>query len=206
MRPAATQFGDCATMAAHSEEFRYMSATPPLPPEARYSARARRFHWWMFGFVLLAYVLINLVDLFERGTPLRRFMMQSHVLAGLAVLALSLPRLLHRMRNAPPPILPPIAGWEVLLSRLTHGLLYGFLLVQPILGLLTVWYGGRGIFLPGTELQIPSPLAENHDLHEQLEDIHGWVGTIFYYIIGLHIVGALWHHFVRQDSTLRRIL
>jgi cytochrome b561 len=160
----------------------------------------------MFAFVTLAYLLVNLVDLFERGTPLRRFLMQSHFLAGLVVLALLLPRFLHRMRNSPPPIVPPIAAWERALSSLTHGLLYAFLLVQPLLGLLTVWLGGRGIAIPGTELQLPSPLAENHDLHEKLEDIHGWIGTIFYYVIGLHIAGALWHHFVRKDSTLRRIL
>ena len=181
-----------------------MDATP-LPPDARYSRRARLFHWWMFGFVALAYLLINLVDLYERGTPARRAVMQGHFLAGLVVLALVLPRLLHRMRNAPPPILPPIAGWEVSLSRVTHVLLYAFLVVQPLLGLLTVWFGGRGIAIPFTDLQLPSPLTENHDLHEQLEDIHGLIGEIFYYVIGLHIVGALWHHFVRHDTTLHRI-
>jgi cytochrome b561 len=182
-----------------------MSHTDPLPPEARYSRRARLFHWWMFGFVALAYLIINLVDLFERGTPLRRAVMQSHFLAGLVVLALVLPRVLHRWRTTPPAIVPPIASWEAMLSRLTHGLLYAFLLVQPVLGLLTVWYGGRGIGIPGTELMIPSPLAENHDLHEQLEDIHGYIGTIFYFVIGLHIVGAFWHHFGRHDTTLRRM-
>jgi cytochrome b561 len=181
-----------------------MDATP-LPPEARYSRRARLFHWWMFGFVALAYLLVNLVDLFERGTPMRRAVLQSHFLAGLAVLALVLPRLLHRMRNVPPPIVPPIATWEVTISRITHVLLYAFLLVQPLLGLLTVWLGGRGIGIPFTDLQLPSPLTENHDLHEQLEDIHGLIGEAFYYVIGLHIAGALWHHFVRHDSTLRRI-
>jgi cytochrome b561 len=91
------------------------------------------------------------------------------------------------------------------LSKLTHGLLYAFLVVQPILGLLSVWLGGRGIGIPGTSLMLPSPLTENHDLHEQLEDIHSWIGTVFYFVIGLHIVGALWHHFVRHDTTLRRM-
>ena len=181
-----------------------MTGFAPLPPH--YSRRARRFHWWMFGFVATAYVIINLVDLFERGTPVRRAMMQSHFLAGLVVLALVLPRLLHRMRNAPPPIVPPIARWEVLLSGLTHLLLYAFLIVQPLLGLLTVWLGGRGIGLPFTGLEIPSPLAENHAMHEKLEDIHGWIGQVFYFVIGLHIAGALWHHFVRRDTTLRRII
>jgi cytochrome b561 len=171
----------------------------------RYSRPARLFHWWMFGFVTLAYTLVNLVDLFERGTPVRRFVLQSHFLAGIAVLLLVLPRFLHRLRNTPPPIVPPIAAWEAQLSHFTHMLLYAFLLLQPLLGLLTVWLGGRGIGIPGTALQLPSPLAENHDLHEQFETVHGWLGQIFYYVIGLHIVGALWHHFVRHDTTLRRI-
>jgi cytochrome b561 len=181
-----------------------MEATPP--ESNRYSRRARLLHWWMFGFVALAYLLVNLVDLYERGTPARRAVMQGHFLAGLVVLALVLPRFLHRRRNLPPPIVPPIAAWEANLSRLTHGLLYAFLVVQPILGLVAVWLGGRGIFIPGTSLQLPSPLAENHDLHEQLEGVHEWIGEAFYYVIGLHIAGALWHHLVRKDSTLRRML
>ena len=65
--------------------------------------------------------------------------------------------------------------------------------------------GGNGSVLPFTSLHIPSPMTANHDLSEQLGNIHGWVGTIFYYVIGLHILGALWHHFVRRDDTLRRM-
>jgi len=160
----------------------------------------------MFAFVALAYLLVNLVDLFERGTPVRRAVLQSHFLTGLVVLALVLPRFLHRLRNLPPAIEPPIAPWEVMVSRMTHTLMYAFLLVQPLLGLLTVWYGGRGIGIPFTSLQVPSPLTENHDLHEQLETVHVWIGQVFYFVIGLHIVGALWHHFFRHDTTLRRIL
>ncbi len=182
-----------------------MDSSPQTDTAAHYSLRARRFHWWSFGLVALAYLLINLVDLFERGTPLRRAVLQGHFLAGLVVLALVLPRLLNRLRNAPPPIVPPIASWEARLSGLTHFLLYACLLLQPILGLLTVWLGGRGIGIPFTAIQLPSPLTENHDLHEQLGSIHGWVGTVFYYVIGLHIAGALWHHAVRHDNTLRRI-
>jgi cytochrome b561 len=49
-------------------------------------------------------------------------------------------------------------------------------------------------------------MTGNHDLGQQFEDIHGWVGTIFYYVIGLHILGALWHHFGRRDDTLRRMV
>ena len=183
-----------------------MNSVPTPVAEAKYTRRARFFHWTMFGLILAAYVLINVVDLYARGTPERRFVMQSHFLAGLCVLALVLPRLLHKLRHARPPIVPPIAGWEDSLSKLTHVLLYAFFFVQPLLGLFTVWSGGRGVGIPGTSLQIPSPLVENHDLHEQLENIHVWIGTAFYFVIGLHILGALWHHFYRRDNTLRRML
>jgi cytochrome b561 len=174
-------------------------------PVARYPRRARWFHWLAFAFVALAYVLINLRGFFAKGSAGRTLSMQGHVLAGLIVLALVLPRLLHRLRNAPPPITPPIASWEATLSRITHVALYAFLVVQPLLGLLTVFADGHGVVIPWIGLQIPSPMMANHELSEQLGNIHGWIGTIFYYVIGLHILGALWHHFVRHDDTLRRM-
>ncbi len=176
-----------------------------VAPAARYSRLARWYHWLSFAFVALAYVLINLRGMTARGSDARTLVMQGHFLAGVIVLALVLPRLLHRLRNAPPPIAPPIAAWEAGLSRLTHVALYAFLIVQPLLGLLTVFTGGHGLAIPFTGLQIPSPMTADRDLSHRLEDIHGWIGTIFYYVIGLHIAGALWHHFVRHDDTLRRM-
>jgi cytochrome b561 len=32
------------------------------------------------------------------------------------------------------------------------------------------------------------------------------VGTIFYAIIGVHVLASFWHHFVRRDAVLRRML
>ena len=63
-----------------------------------------------------------------------------------------------------PPVVPPLAGWESALSGLTHGALYAFLLVQPLLGLLAVWASGP-LKLPFVGLQIPSPMTPDHALH-----------------------------------------
>lgn len=178
---------------------------PSIAPVGRYSRSARWFHWLAFAFVGLAYLLINLRNILAHGGNARTLAMQGHVLAGLVVLALVLPQLLHRLHNAPPPITPPLAAWESLLSQLTHVALYAFLIVQPLLGLLTVFSGGHGLTVLWTSLQIPSPMTADKDLSEQLGNIHGWIGTIFYYVIGLHILAALWHHFGRHDDTLRRM-
>src|ERR1039457_630085 len=95
---------------------------------ARYSPAARWFHWLTFAFVALAYLLINLRGLAPKVGNARTLDMQGHMLAGLIVLALVLPRLLHRLGHAPPPIAPPIATWEHWLSRVTHAILYAFLI------------------------------------------------------------------------------
>ena len=178
---------------------------PSSATAARYTRRARWLHWLTFAFVAAAYVLINLREAYPRHSDGRTLAMQGHVLAGLIVLALALPRLLHRLRNAPPPITPPIAAWEAVLSRITHIALYAFLFVQPLLGLLTVFSGGHGVTIPFLGWQIPSPMAGNPALSEQIGNIHGWIGTVFYFVIGLHLLAALWHHLVRHDDTLRRM-
>lgn len=176
-----------------------------VPPTVRYSLRARWFHWAAFALVALAYLLVNLRGYFPRGSGAGNTVMQSHYLSGLVVLALVLPRLLHRIRNTPPPVVPPLAGWEHRLSRLTHLALYAFLLLQPLLGLLAVWSGGP-LELPWIGLQVPSPMAPDRALRESIGNLHGTIGEVFYYVIGLHIAAALWHHFFRRDNTLRRML
>jgi superoxide oxidase len=54
-------------------------------------------------------------------------------------------------------------------------------------------------------VQIPSPTVADRALSDELGTLHGWIGTIFYSVIGLHIPGASWHHIVRHGNTLRRM-
>ena len=180
-----------------------LTETEPLV-SGKYSRPARWLHWLVFIFVALAYLFINLRS--GPGPHAPAWPMQWHKFTGAIVLVLVLPRLFHRWRNVPPAIVPAPAPWEIKLSRISHIALYAFVIVQPLLGLLTSFAGGRGLSIPFTSLQIPSPMAANKDLAEQLGDIHGWIGSTFYFVIGLHIAAALWHHFFRHDNTLRRML
>lgn len=177
-----------------------------ISPQARYVAPARWLHWAIFALVLLAYVCINLFDLFPRGGAARLNVLASHYIAGLAVLLLVLPRLAVRLRNARPPISPPPPRWSEWLGNLTHVALYLFLLIQPILGIVTLQIGGKPVTLFGVTLLPAFVSAPNRTLSHQLENIHGTLGTVFYYVIGLHIAAALWHHFGQRDNTLKRML
>lgn len=175
-------------------------------PHARYVAPARWLHWAIFALVALAYLLINLFELFPRGSATRGNVLASHYTAGLAVLLLVLPRLVVRLRNRPPPILPPPPRWSEWLGNLTHLALYLFLVIQPVLGIITLQIGAKPVVLFGVTLLPAFTDIPDRVLSHRIEHIHATLGTVFYYVIGLHIAAALWHHFGRRDDTLQRML
>ena len=43
-------------------------------------------------------------------------------------------------------------------------------------------------------------------LADSLKEIHETIGTIGYWLIGLHAAVALFHHYVMRDNTLVRML
>jgi cytochrome b561 len=178
--------------------------TDPIS-SARYSPAQRRLHWAMFLGVLVAYVTIEFRGEFPRGSLARTAMVQSHFWVGLLVLTLVLPRLWLRLTRGAPPITPPLPAWQAWPSHLAHLALYGFLLAQPLLGLMTAWTDGKALRLPGTDWVPPALMAPNPTLAHQLEDLHKTLGSVFYWVIGLHILAGLYHHFLRRDDTLRRI-
>ena len=178
-----------------------------LPSVAsRYAPSLRRLHWLMALLIVLVYLAITQRGLFARGTPARAAMFQSHYWLGLSVFALVWWRLLQRRRFGTPAVTPLLPTWQSALSKLLHGALYAFFIVMPLLGLATAWLDGKMLYLPFTAIPVPPLLAENEALAHTLEDLHKLIGSIFYWVIGLHVVAALYHHFVRRDDTLQRML
>lgn len=171
----------------------------------RYAPSRRALHWLMFAGVVLAFVFIEGRGWFERGTPARLAMVQAHFWVGLALLALMLPRLLLAFARPAPAVRPPLPAWQALPAKAVHLLLYAMLVVQPLLGLGTAWTDGKDILLPFTQTALPALLAPDAALAATLEGLHETVGTAFYYVVGLHVAAALYHHVVRRDDTLRRM-
>ena len=75
---------------------------------------------------------------------------------------------------------------------------------MPIAGWLIL--SGEGKPIPFYGINLPALMAENKALAESIEEIHKTVGNIGYFLIGLHTVAALYHHYFMRDNTLRRIL
>ncbi|MEO8672066.1 MAG: cytochrome b/b6 domain-containing protein, partial [Tahibacter sp.] len=138
--------------------------------------------------------------------PARALMMQWHMLLGLLLLFWVMPRITLWLTHPAPTIVPAPTRIVERLAKLSHVVLYIFMIVQPLLGVLLTQAGERAIVLPFTDIALPVLFGPDKALHEQAEDLHVWLGKAFYFVIGAHIAAALWHHWLRKDSTLRRML
>jgi cytochrome b561 len=75
---------------------------------------------------------------------------------------------------------------------------------MPLLGWLLLSAGGKPI--PFFGLEFPALIGEDKGFARQVKEIHEAIGTIGYFLIGIHALAALYHHYVMRDNTLRRML
>lgn len=179
----------------------YLTA-PTAQASLRYDGRSIALHWLTVALVALAYLAIELRG--PSGGASRPLWTAIHIGAGLCILAVTVPRIFWRSRRRALAVQDGrgIVQW---LATVAHAALYVFLLVQPILGVLMLNTAGHPVVILGSSWSIQiapvSPL-----LHSVTKQAHELIGNGFYFVIGLHALAALWHHFVVRDNTLRHML
>ena len=172
--------------------------------DTRYSTVSIALHWLMLVLLAVVYACIELRGIFPKGSGGRTLIKEAHFMLGLTVFVLVWLRLFARTLGVAPKILPSPPDWQMLLSRLMHWALYVFMIVMPILGWLITSAEGHQVMFYGVDL--PLLIGEDKALAKQLEGWHVLGGTIGYWLIGLHAVAGLYHHYFVRDNTLVRML
>jgi superoxide oxidase len=170
----------------------------------KYPASTRLLHW---SVAVIAIALIAggmIMDDLPKGSAARSTVFMLHISFGLLVLALTLTRFVNRLASAAPPPEPGQPRHVILASQVVHLALYGLLFALPLLGWAGVSANGRAVRFFGVEL--PKLLAENKELGHSIMEVHGFLGITLGVIVLLHIAGAMYHHHVRRDNTMRRML
>lgn len=170
----------------------------------RYAPWLRRLHWLVAGCVAFALVLIETKGWLPRGSAERRAVQWGHIQFGIAVLLLMGPRLWMRLRSQVPPITPPLPRWQAWLGKLVHLALYLLAWAVPLLGVAMMFASGKPWNLLG--LPLPSMATPAPGLAHVLEEIHETAGNVFMWLAMAHAAAALFHHWVRHDDTLLRML
>jgi len=170
----------------------------------RFGKLSIAMHWLMLLLLTAVYACIELRVYFPRGSDLREGLKTWHFMLGLSVLALVLVRLTIRLSGPTPRIQPATQSWQLHSAQLTHALLYVFMMVMPILGWLTL--SGEGKAVPFFGLQLPALIGPDKVFADSVAEVHETIGTLGYWLIGLHAVAALIHHYLLRDNTLLRML
>jgi cytochrome b561 len=170
----------------------------------RYGSLSIGIHWLMLLLFVAVYGTIELRELFEKGSDPREALKTWHFMLGMLVFALVWLRLAARLSGPTPAIVPEPPGLQQLSSKLLHLALYLLMIGMPLTGWLMLSAAGKPI--PFFGLELPALISENKDLGKQIKEVHEFVGTTGYYLIGLHAVAALYHHYLRHDNTLTRML
>tara|TARA_R110000737_G_scaffold116947_3_gene149709 strand:+ start:1336 stop:1917 length:582 start_codon:yes stop_codon:yes gene_type:complete len=128
-----------------------------------------------------------------------------HKSIGLVLAVLLVLRLVWRLANPKPDPLAGHRGWEISLSALVHLLLYLLLGIIVLSGYLISTAKGQGISLFGW-LEVPALVTNLTDQADRAGAVHYWLAVSVIGLAALHALGALKHHLLDRDDTLRRML
>ncbi|MCX7257398.1 MAG: cytochrome b [Polaromonas sp.] len=161
-------------------------------------------HWVMLALFVGVYASIELRVLFEKGTDARENMKSLHFMLGLLMFALVWLRLAMRIKHPAPSIQPTPPASQEMLAKLAHVALYALMIGMPLAGWLLLSAAGKPI--PFFGLELPALIGKNKELAGQIKEVHEFVGTLGYFLIGAHAAAALFHHYIKRDNTLLRML
>jgi cytochrome b561 len=161
----------------------------------------------MFLLLVAVYASIEMRVFFDKGTDIRNAFKLWHFMLGLNVWVWVwvwvwvVVRILTRLRQPNSSVVPALPRWQVFLSKLAHLLLYAVMLVMPIAGWLILSAEGKEI-----PFGLPALISVNDILAHDIEAFHKLVGKIGYVLIALHVMAVIYHHVVRKDNVLKRML
>jgi cytochrome b561 len=170
----------------------------------RYSPTIIALHWAVLILIAGVYASIELREFWPKGSETRELLKIAHYSLGLTVLAVTLARLTLRFKTQVPPIAPEPPQYLRLAATGAHVALYALAIVMPLLGWAMLSADNTSIVFFG--LPIFPILSENKEMAELLKEVHETIGDIGYFLIGAHAAAALYHHYIRRDDTLLRML
>lgn len=179
---------------------------------ARFNTVAIFFHW-IVAALILANILIAWQFTWVRG-PMRLLAFQAHKSIGITVLLLSVLRLLWRAVSRLPPFPETMRNWEKGATKIVERGFYVIMLALPLtgwaiasttdLGVPTILYGV--VHWPNIPVIGTLPLESKLHVYGASVAAHHLLAKITYALVGLHVLAALRHQFIKRDYILARMI
>jgi cytochrome b561 len=177
---------------------------PQTTPVAGYTPLGKTLHWIIAILVIAQFVVsILMPDIGPRTGP--SALVNLHLSLGILIFVLMTLRFVQRLAHPVPLEMIDSPRWERVTALVTHRLMYLILLVAPFLG----WASASAHSVPTTFFglfNLPDIAAPRTRWALKAGDVHTVAMWTLLALVVLHALAALYHHFVRNDGVLRRML
>jgi len=169
-----------------------------------YGAVAKGLHWLVVALLVAQFALAWTMPDIQRGTK-PEGLIAWHLAVGTTILAIAVIRIAWGLTYPIPLLTEGVPPWQRLAARATHVLLNLLLIALPLMGWANASARGWSVRLFGV-MPLPALTAVDSPLGRAMGDIHVTTTWILLGVAGLHVAAALYHHFLRRDGVLRRML
>ena len=175
-----------------------------------YGSVTKTFHWITVLLILTAIPLGIIANGLAYDTSealaFKAFLFSMHKTVGVTAFFVALARIAWAIGQPKPAGLHPERRAESFLAELVHWLLYGSLVLVPLTG--WIHHASTSGFAPiwwpfGQNLPM---VPKSETLAATTAGLHIVFERVLMASIILHVAGALKHHFVDKDDTLRRMM
>jgi cytochrome b561 len=173
--------------------------------QPRYTRTAIFLHWLILALLIAQYIIGWTMPHIGRNTPVTT-LISLHFSIGVLILGVIVVRLIWRAIHGEPTPEAGIPPWQMRSARVIHWLLYLLLAVVPMLGWINASYRGMPVTFFGL-VEMPQLVATHDAAWRWTGDIHILVAEYAILpLVGLHVLAALYHYFIRRNRVLQRML
>ena len=176
----------------------------PLRSDAtRWSTITKTFHWTMALLILgNGFFALWMDGLKPSMQKINMFALHKSI--GLTVLALFFLRLIWRLADRRPPE-DAAPGWQRVAAHVVHACLYLLIVALPLTG--WAFNSAHGYPLQYfKQFNLPALVEKNEAWSSVLGEVHEYLFWFLILVLVAHVGGALKHHLIDRDDTLRRML
>ena len=168
-----------------------------------YGFLAKLLHWVVALFIIGLLIVGTLMTDLQGAFKYKVY--DIHKAFGIIVLALVFIRFFWMLLN-PKPLLPEtMKPHEKLAAKLGHYSLYGLMFFIPFSGWIMSNSAGYGVSIFGV-VNVPAIAAKSDALKDLAKEAHEISTSIIIILLGVHVAAALFHHFIKKDNVLKRML
>lgn len=170
--------------------------------EDRYGPLTRALHWGIAGLIVILLASGLIAD--DLPKEIKATVIPLHKGLGMIALGLGVIRLVWWLLDRTRPGEEPLR-WEKWPARLAKWGLLALALAVPLSGYLMSSYAGRPISLFGL-VNVPLLVGPDIPTAKEIKEVHEVLANGLLALVALHFAAALYHHFLRRDGILLRML